>query len=77
MKRHGNLWEQVTSFGNLVAAARRARRGKRGLEAVARFEFELERELIRLQDELRGKSYRPGGYRTFRIYEPKPRLISP
>lgn len=76
MKRHGRLWERLTSFPNLVQAARKARRGKGSLDNVARFHLDLERQLCRLQDELRGQTYRPGAYRTFRIFEPKPRLIS-
>lgn len=66
----------MTSFPNLLRAAERASRGKRGSAAVARFHFELEQQLCRLQDDLRGKTYVPGEYRTFRIFEPKSRLIS-
>ena len=29
MKRHANLWEGLTSFENLLLAARKAHRGKR------------------------------------------------
>jgi len=43
---------------------------------VAAFEFHLERQLLRLQDELRQRTYTPGPYHSFTICEPKPRLIS-
>jgi retron-type reverse transcriptase len=76
MKRVGNLWEQVTSFGNLLAAARAAAAGKRQRPDVARFLFNLENELVRLHTELIDDSYRPGSYRTFKLRELKPRLIS-
>jgi retron-type reverse transcriptase len=76
MKRQGDLWDRLTSFPNLLRAATRASRGKRGSASVARFHFDLERQLCRLQDELRAKTYVPGRYWTFRIYEPKLRLIS-
>jgi retron-type reverse transcriptase len=76
VKRHGQLWDRLVSFPNLLRAARRAARGKRRLANVARFQFNLEEHLCRLQDELREGSYRPGPYRTFEIYEPKRRLIS-
>jgi RNA-directed DNA polymerase len=36
----------------------------------------LEDNLVQLQAELRGKSYRPGAYASFYIHEPKRRLIS-
>ena len=43
---------------------------------MATFHFELERELIRIQDELVNQTYQPGPYREFEIHEPKRRLIS-
>jgi retron-type reverse transcriptase len=46
------------------------------LANVARFRFDLERQLCRLQDELTTKTYEPGPYHTFEICEPKRRLIS-
>ena len=75
MKRHGHLFEQVVEYGNLLAAAHRARRGKRDRIAVARFVFDLEPNLLRLQQELRSGSYRMRPYRTFVIREPKRRQI--
>ncbi len=76
VKRHGNLWPQVVDYGNLLAAARQAQRGKRFQDNVLAFNFNLEDELQKLQDELKSKSYRPGGYTTFYIFEPKKRMIS-
>ncbi|MFN0120153.1 MAG: reverse transcriptase domain-containing protein [Blastocatellia bacterium] len=76
MKRHGNLWPQITDFGNLIEAARLAQRGKRFQPNVMRFNDNLESELIALQDELTGKTYQPGPYYTFEIVEPKRRMIS-
>ena len=76
MKRHGHLFDRLVSFENLLAAAGTARRGKRFKANTARFEYQLEPELLTLQDELRSRTYRPGPYRTFTIREPKARLIS-
>lgn len=76
MTRYGNLWPAVVSWPNLVLAARKARRGKRDREVVQRFEFQQERELLRLQRELESGEYRPGQFTTHRITRPKPRLIS-
>ncbi|TVQ24921.1 MAG: RNA-directed DNA polymerase [Leptolyngbya sp. DLM2.Bin15] len=76
MKRYGNLWPQVVDFENLVQAARQAQRGKRLRASVLQFNYNLETELHQLQDELVQHTYCPGPYRTFRIYDPKPRLIS-
>ncbi|GAP18544.1 reverse transcriptase/maturase family protein [Levilinea saccharolytica] len=55
---------------------RAARKGKRAQSSVAAFERNLEEELLRLEDELRAKTYRPGPYRSFYRTEAKRRLIS-
>lgn len=76
MKRYGNLWSQVIAFENLLQASRQAQRGKRYRPNVLAFNYDLDQELLRLQSELAQKSYTPGSYRTFRIRDPKSRLIS-
>jgi retron-type reverse transcriptase len=76
VKRRGGLWPEVVSFPNLLLAFHKAARAKRDHPNVARFRFHLERELCRLQDELQNRTYEPGPYFTFRIFEPKERLIS-
>lgn len=76
MKRYGNLWSRLISFPNLFAAARKAQRGKRFRLPVARFLVDLERQLCTLRQELGARTYRPGPYRSFTIFEPKQRLIS-
>jgi len=75
MRRHGDLFEQIVSFGNLERAAGMALRGGKRINA-ARFYFHLETELIRLEDELRSGMYQPRPYRVFEIFEPKRRIIS-
>lgn len=69
-------WSQLTSLGNLFDAAHRAATGKRYRPDVAAFRANLEPELHCLHRQLLAGSYRPGPYRTFRILDPKPRLIS-
>ncbi len=76
MKRYGNLWVEVIDFQNLLTAAHQAQRGKRFRDNVLRFNYHLEEELIRLQAQLKTKTYHPGQYKTFNVQEPKPRLIS-
>jgi retron-type reverse transcriptase len=76
MKRTNGLWPQLTSFGNLLLAYRKARRGKSGNTVVARFGLNLEHELLTLQRELLCGDYQPGRYRLFTIYERKPRTIA-
>jgi hypothetical protein len=42
VKTYRNLYPELTSFANLDEAWRKARRGKRGKEAAARFEENAE-----------------------------------
>ncbi len=76
MKTHRRLYPQLCSFENVHRAYRAARRGKRGKEPVAAFEYDQERELLQLRDELRAQTWRPGPYHSFYIHDPKRRLIS-
>ncbi|MGF1493948.1 MAG: RNA-directed DNA polymerase [Microcoleaceae cyanobacterium] len=76
MRRYGNLWSQIIDLDNLILSAYRAQKGKRFRQSVLEFNYNLERNLFQLQTELQDKTYTPGSYKTFRIYDPKPRLIS-
>lgn len=76
MKTAKKLYGQITSFGNLLLASRKARKGKRFKKSAARFEEQLENELLLLQKELIAKTYQPGNYKSFFIFEPKKRMIS-
>ena len=76
MKRCGNLFQHIVSFENLYRASRKSRKGKRLKANVIKFEENIEEELFRLQEELASKTYKPGVYREFTIYERKPRKIS-
>jgi RNA-directed DNA polymerase len=70
------VYAQICSWDNLVLAYRKASKGKRGKQPAARFEHQLEDNLIALQEELRRQTYQPGAYDSFYIHEPKRRLIS-
>ncbi len=76
MKRHGNLYPQITNFWNLYAAARKAQKGKLNRYNILEFNYYLSVELEKLENELKSKTYKPGAYRTFEILEPKRRMIS-
>jgi retron-type reverse transcriptase len=70
------VYNELISWSNLLSAYKKASAGKRGQPNVAAFEYRLEDNLLRLQDELRSKTYHPGKYESFYIHEPKRRLIS-
>lgn len=75
-KSLNNLWEEVVSFENLLEAYKEARKGKRCKNEVLQFGYNLEENLINIQNHLIWKSWSPGKYRTFYVYDPKKRLIS-
>jgi retron-type reverse transcriptase len=70
------MYAQLCAWDNLWRAYRKASKSKRGQPNVAAFEHRLEDNLWFLQEQLLQKTYRPGGYRSFYIHEPKRRLIS-
>ncbi|KIX12978.1 RNA-directed DNA polymerase [Dethiosulfatarculus sandiegensis] len=76
MKSHKHLFEKITSFENLLEAARKAQKGKRFKPATARFNLDLEKNLLNIQAELHSGAYRHGSYQNFVIRDPKQRLIS-
>ncbi len=76
MITYKHLWEDFISFDNLYFAAKKSEKGKRWKNTTLGFNYNLEKNLLRLQEELESGEYRPGAYRHFTIYEPKERVIS-
>ena len=74
MKTYRNLYPKLCSFENLYQAYRDARRGKRKHASVAAFEYDQEKELLLLRDELQARAWAPGPYHSFYIHDPKRRL---
>lgn len=71
-----NIWSSILDWENLLLAYRKARRGKRNQLEIQRFGFNLEYELSDIREQLRQKTYRPGGFRQFQVRDRKLRLIS-
>ena len=74
--RADGLFDRVAAFDALCAAALRAAAGKRRAPGPAAFLTNLEPEVLRLERELRAGTWRPGGYVSFEVRDPKRRLIS-
>ena len=70
------MFDELTSWDNLLLAYQKASKGKRGHPNVATFDHRLEDNLLQLQIELQTFMYQPGAYASFHIHEPKRRLIS-
>ena len=70
-----NVYDSAVSFENLLIAHRKARRGKREKKKVILFEILLEQELLQLEQELKKCNYKHKNYTSFKVYQPKERLI--
>lgn len=75
MKRHGNLYHKIITFENICEAYRKAALGRRYTYEVLSFRNNLEENLIAIQEDLVTRTYQPGRYWTFNLYEPKKRMI--
>jgi len=69
------LFKKITDYHNLEIATQKAQKRKRYKPEVLKFNYNLERNLIEIQNELMWKTYEQGKYRQFYVYEPKKRLI--
>ena len=76
MKRHGHLFEKITSYENLFCAFKKAFKGAGKTAEACAFHFALEPELLKLKEELVQGTYNPRPYHYFKIYDPKERTIS-
>ena len=75
MKRYGHLFEKACSFEALTQSALQAARGKKKKPRVALFLQNLENEIIEIEKELGERTYHPRPYCTFKIHDPKERMI--
>ncbi|MCP4118427.1 MAG: RNA-dependent DNA polymerase [Desulfobacteraceae bacterium] len=75
MKRQGHLFENVCSFQALYEASLRAARGKKTKKSAAGFLYNLEGEIIAMEEEIRSGRWQPGPYRVFTVHDPKERRI--
>jgi RNA-directed DNA polymerase len=74
--QHLDLFGNITEFGALLRAARRAVRGKRRKPGAAAFMAGLETEVLKLERELLAGTWRPGRYVEIELFEPKHRIVS-
>ena len=75
MKTYKNLFEKICSFENLHSAYLKARRCKRYRNEVLKFTYNLEENLLWLQEKLLKQAYQHGGYREFIVHDAKKRKI--
>lgn len=74
--KHKALFEQIVSDENLRSAYSKTQKGKLKYQSASmRFSQNLSENLKRLQMEVISGIYRPDGYYSFKVFEPKERLI--
>lgn len=62
MKRHGNLWDSITTFDNLYRAHLQARKGKSFYKEVKMVDSDPEYYLRWIQEELKNKTFTTSEY---------------
>lgn len=75
MKRIGNLYNQITSIENLTASELKARKGKSNQYGIQIFDKNKDEFISELQNMLINKSYSTSEYVTFKVFEPKERIV--
>ncbi len=68
-------YEDIVSVENLLLAWGEFLKGKRNRKDLQEFQFNLMDNILSLHQELAEKTYWHGGYRAFKINDPKPRDI--
>lgn len=75
MEKLRNLKDHICSFENLLCAYKEAARDKRYRNEVIVFSFNLEENLLDIQQDLLNQTYEMGRYREFYVRYPKARLV--
>ena len=74
-KKIRNCFYKNLTFEKMLTAHKRARKNKAFKKEVILFEMNLENNIINLINSIKTGKYHLGEYRTFKIYEPKERII--
>ena len=71
-----NCFDKSLTFEKLLQAHKRAKNHKTYKNEVINFEINLENNISNLLNNIKNNKYHLGEYYTFKIYEPKERIIS-
>lgn len=74
-KRINNIYERALTFSKIQRAFYRTAKRKKKTKDFIRFEMYLEDNIIDIYRRLKEENYMVGQYRSFKVYEPKERLI--
>ena len=75
MKRIGNIYKQIYDINNIEIADRKARKCKKNKYGIQKHDQHKESDNLQLQQQLKSCTYKTSEYTTYKIYEPKERII--
>lgn len=70
-----NDFDKLCDFNNLYQSYKAAKRGRTSKKDICGFSVNVLDNLLELQNELINETYTMGSYNSFKIYEPKERVI--
>ena len=76
MERSKTDFEKVTDFDALYKAYKRACAGKGSISSKQKFSIAALDGIYQIKRRIETKSYEVGSYNSFRVYEPKERLVT-
>jgi retron-type reverse transcriptase len=74
-KKFADNYDSIISIENLLDAWKSFQRGKKRKKDVQMFEYHLMDNILNLHIDLKNKTYTHGGYKAFKVNDPKPRDI--
>lgn len=75
MKRMGNLFDKIISVENLNEADQKAQKGKSKQYGVQIHNKNRDANILKLNQQLKNKTYKTSEYEIFKVYEPKEREV--
>ena len=76
MKSYGKLWDKIIDADNLVDGWFAFRKHHANAPGAAQFQRKLEANIESIRQRLSDGTWAPGFYHQFKVFEPKPRIIT-
>lgn len=74
-RKSKNVYDQAITIENLYSMWNIVKKTCKNKREIFYFSLNLNANIISLYYDLKNKTYAPGKYRSFMIFEPKPRLV--
>lgn len=74
-KKSNNIYDEVVTIDNLLKMWDIVKKTCNNKQQIFNFSLNLNTNIINIYNKLKSRTYVPGRYKTFLIFEPKPRLI--